>query len=459
MRRQAAPAARTPPAARAASNRPGWQARPELAVRPAGAARPELAVRPTRGGAPGTDGGTPDTSGATDVRPDLSGDAPAIVLTGRRSFVVTSTLSYEAGVTGPPSHTFTIVVDADALKAISGGAGEGTLSSMEKLGLVYRFIGMTRFALSSGCMSSVNYVDLQFHVDPSGVLMGTGAGTLTLVTGDVGRVVLVRSSLSGVPDTQRPTLTPTSGPLTDPLSSVTVSTTEPLPRGMTPMLVSAGESIPLAAPPTPEAFVYQFSKPARMLHYARQYQLITDGIADFAGNAATAGLGFMTEAPPPLAPEDGFEAVTAATLGGGQVLSGSGAPVIAGTRSLYVPPTSSPATPAVRLALRLPVAAGDTTFAFSYRTVNPGYSSGVFFRIGSEGRSVVSLGLPGDPVQTTPATINGSSVALGPVTTFRTTLPADVGSELVFQRTVQAAGCGLPLPPFPGIIIDDLRVE
>ena len=258
---------------------------------------------PGRGGAPGTDGGTPDTSGATDVRPDLSGDAPAIVLTGRRSFVVTSTLSYEAGVTGPPSHTFTTVVDADALKAISGGAGEGTLSSMEKLGLVYRFIGMTRFALSSGCMSSVNYVDLQFHVDPSGVLIGTGVGTLTLVTGDVGRAVLVRSSLSGVPDTQRPTLMPTSGPLTDPLSSVTVSTTEPLPRGMTPMLVSAGESILLAAPPTPEAFVYQFSKPARMLHYARQYQLITDGIADFAGNAATAGIGFMTEAPPPLAPK------------------------------------------------------------------------------------------------------------------------------------------------------------
>ena len=111
------------------------------------------------------------------------------------------------------------------------------------------------------------------------------------------------------------------------------------------------------------------------------------------------------------------------------------------------------------LALRLPVAAGDTTFAFSYRTVNPGYSLGVFFRIGSEGRSVVSLGLLGDPVQTTPADDQRDSVALGPVTTFRTTLPADVGSELVFQRTVQAAGCGLPLPPFPGIIIDDLRVE
>jgi hypothetical protein len=40
------------------------------------------------------------------------------------------------------------------------------------------------------------------------------------------------------------------------------------------------------------------------------------------------------------------------------------------------------------------------------------------------------------------------------------TLPPDAHSEVALQRTAQSyAGCGGPMPPISGLIIDDLRAE
>ena len=68
-----------------------------------------------------------------------------------------------------------------------------------------------------------------------------------------------------------------------------------------------------------------------------------DGITDLAGNAPppAARPPSPPAPPPPLVAADGFESVTDATLGGAQVLSGAGAPVITGARSLYIPPGDS----------------------------------------------------------------------------------------------------------------------
>jgi hypothetical protein len=50
-------------------------------------------------------------------------------------------------------------------------------------------------------------------------------------------------------------------------------------------------------------------------------------------------------------------------------------------------------------------------------------------------------------------------VSLGPVATAEIPLPADIGGELVILESLPALNAGLPAPPPPGIIIDDLRVE
>jgi hypothetical protein len=405
---------------------------------------------------PSGDGGIgPDVAG-----PDLLPDDGPPPFSGIRSFVVTSTFPQDAGISGVSSHTFTLNLHGDVRVAIAGGPREGAQFAfgIDADG-AFHSTQPVRFAIASGCQSSVTYAALTFTIDASGTLQGTARGTLLLISGDVGTPMNVTTSLTGVPDTQAPTLSLAAS--TDPLGGLAVFASEPLPRGTNPTLVSAGgDSITLAAPPSLDPFVHRFSMPERMLRYNEQYSLVIAGIADFVGNeATTTSTGFTTIAPPPLAPEDGFESITDTALGGAEVLSGSGAPVIAGSRSLYIPPTIAPTSPGPRFEVRLPVAAGDTALRFRYRTVNPGYSSGVFYRIGSEGASILPVTLPGEPVQTTPATINGNAVMLSPLTTLTVPLPDDVGDEIVLQRTVQQAGCARPFPPFPGIIIDDLRVE
>jgi hypothetical protein len=186
-------------------------------------------------------------------------------------------------------------------------------------------------------------------------------------------------------------------------------------------------------------------------------------MSDFAGNAATGSLEFTTRAPPPLVAADGFESVTDTMLGGAQVLSGAGAPIISGARSLYVPPgnTIGPGAPTTQMALRLAVAPGSKMVRFAYRAVNPGASQAPYFSLASVGGSL-TFGTPivNNTSGTAPAMIGQAQVTLGPLMAGEILLPADVTDEIVLARIAPRAYCGSPaLQPLPGIIIDDLRVE
>jgi hypothetical protein len=269
--------------------------------------------------------------------------------------------------------------------------------------------------------------------------------------------------LSGVPDAEPPRLT---GPTTqiDVFAPVTFTATEPLPPNTTAVLVDLRGDRLVLAPGALEA-VFSFPAPAKMWRYNDQYTLMLDGIIDFGGNLARPddAISFTTGAPPPLVAEDGFESGTGTTVGGAQVLSGSGAPTITGARSLYIPPVNGTvptgSSETTQIALRLALSAGDTVVRFSYRTVNPNtILGGSYFLMASEGGLITSPTLPPDSAQPTAATINQSSVMLGPVTTATFPLPSDAAGEIVLTRRLRGSG-GLPPRPETGVIIDDLRAE
>jgi len=194
-----------------------------------------------------------------------------------------------------------------------------------------------------------------------------------------------------------------------------------------------------------------------------RYRLNVDGVTDFAGNAAgPPTLDFTTRAAPPLVAEDGFESVTGPTLDGAQILLGPAAPVIAGTRSLYMPSAPSPTAQATQFALRLAVAPGDTVVRFSYRVVEPpSRPDSTPFAVGSPGASRLVMMLPRTTAPNELVTIaDRGSVWVGPLATAEIPLPPDAASEVVIARIQRGYGCpGALLPPVEGIIIDDLRVE
>jgi hypothetical protein len=149
------------------------------------------------------------------------------------------------------------------------------------------------------------------------------------------------------------------------------------------------------------------------------------------------------------------------------VLSGSGAPTIAGTRSLYMPPLTSipPGTGDVRqLVARLAVDPGDTVLRFSYRIVVPANSTASGFgqaryQVASQGGMVIS-GVPSIiTAPTTVATIGSyGDFMVGPLATADIDLSFDVIDEVTFMR-IAPGGSGLFSFSVAGMILDDLRLE
>jgi len=315
----------------------------------------------------------------------------------------------------------------------------------------------------------VTYNDLKFTIDAGSGLTDTNQSQVVVLMGDIGSSAAATMSLTGVSDTEPPRLT-MAGDAADPFASFTVVSSEPLPPAASFVLRAAsGETTELSTGGIAGTFITLFQKPAQVLRYATQYNLVTDAITDFAGNAAT-GLGsltFTTRALPPLAAEDGFEGVATTTFGGVPVLSGAGAPTITGATSLYIAPVTAFGTTQPQLAVRLRLTPGDSVIRFNYRTVNPGvgsgpgFSYGVGFAVGSEGGTFTGPTLPPDAsTATTAATIGGTQVSLGAVMTATFAVPTDATTEVVLTRThARFNSCGFPLPAIAGIIIDDLRVE
>jgi len=413
------------------------------------------------GGNIGQDGG-----GALDAAWDVT-------FGGRESFVVTSEVTTDSGP--PVSHTFTMTVDSRQQIAIIGSPGSGTIVPVEQVpgGLRVRF-DYTSFAFGipavAVCGATVTYSDAVIVIDPGLHLSGTGRGERTTYDPSGTKSVPATAVLTGVLDTEGPTLSLTAGgDLGDPWTPLWVVASEPLPTTQrAPVLRSAGGDI-MAFEPQPSgggAFISVLARPTRMLRFNDQYYVTFDGVTDLMGNAPTSATSqtFTTRPLPPLVAADGFESVSEATLDGARILSGAGAPTITGARSLYLPPAESlgSASTVTQFALRVPIAVGNTVLRFSYRTVNPGDTSNVYYVVGSVGGPIGTASLPSDVAgPTTQATIDQIPVTLGPVQTAAIGLPGSTYIEVVFARLAsQPMACGGPAPrPVPGVIIDDLHAE
>ena len=411
------------------------------------------------GGSIWTDGGTID--GPWDAG-----------FSGRRSFVVTSQMTSDAGASA--THRFTMVFDADQRIAIIGANGEGSTVGVQQVADgTFRFTYAISFSVTvpGTCSARVQYDNVGFNLDATGRLMGAGQGQLTTSQTEVGNRVLVTTSLTGVADTVTPTLALVTGggDIADPFPSFFVISPEPLPLDSHAVLRAAGgDVIGLTPSPQNEGFITVFSMPAAiLLRYGETYRVDTGDLADFAGNRAapTNALTFTTKPAPPLIAADGFESVTDAMLGGAEVLSDAGAPTITGSRSLYIPPVETQsAPPTTQLALRIAIAPGNRVLRFSYRSVSTAVAStsyGANFKVASVGGSIVSTALP-SPEANGPfdVVIDGTAVALGPVMTATINLPADATGEVVLARITQGgSSCGAPIALPSGLIIDDLRAE
>jgi len=421
------------------------------------------------GAAGGIGGGAAIDGG---VATDAAWDAP---FAGRRSYTVMSTLTPATGTDGaatgwPGWHVFTVVLDADQRTAIVGADASVTLATVVPTAEGFQVAGPISFWLGSGCqLTTVSYDALSFTFDPAGRLLGSGSGQMSTYAENFGQAVATTMSMTGDLDSVGPTLSLSAArDFEDPFTSFAVASSEPVPTDTWPLLRSqSGDEMALTPSSTSGGYVTAFLKPEVLLRYGETYRIDFAGVADFAGNPAgggtTAGLGFTTVAAPPLIAADGFESVTAATLGGAQVLSGTGAPIISGTRSLYVPPVSGIGDfgNVTQLALRVTVTPGSKVLRFSYRDVNPGTTTTASFSIASVGGSIVGGVACAAGAAATTATIGGVQVTLSPIATMSIDLPDDASSEIVVARRIWLNGnCGGPMvAPVPGIIIDDMRTE
>ena len=124
-------------------------------------------------------------SGSMDYDAGATGDGGAAVdgpCSGRRSFIVTSTLtlapSPDAGVNdGSLSHVFTMVIDGDGWTAITGSGSYPYLSRLEPAPGGFRLGRQPGLTLNGA--GSVHYDNLTFRFDPAGQLLGTANGKVS----------------------------------------------------------------------------------------------------------------------------------------------------------------------------------------------------------------------------------------------------------------------------------------
>ena len=375
-----------------------------------------------------------ESDGAMEARPEV----PDTLFSGRRSFLVTSTLSATgSGATvSPTSHVFTMVIDGDRKTAISGANLTARANPFQSTPGGFRFADLPLFLQVTGgaCPPMVRYSDLTFTVDSAGRLSGSGSGQLMTNERGTRANVDITMALAGVPDVVPPTVTLVvlgSSDLTDPFSFHTALSSEPLPRSPSPVLRAAGGDVAAFSSASADEFALSFgAQPPFLLRYGEQYQVDISGIRDFAGNDAVGapeGLSFTTRPPPPLVAPDGFESVTDATLGGAQLLSAAGDPIISGTRSLYVPPPALGST--VQLTLRLAITPGASTLRFAYRSVNGGSNFLYMMEYASVGGGRWSADLGPGVGAMAAGVIGGTQVTLGPVTAVTIPLPGRLGRD------------------------------
>src|SRR6185312_8217301 len=377
---------------------------------------------------------------AQDATADATRDAAAdaIVLTGRHAFdvnvvlAVTPSTSLPSGPTSFPTTAHaTLVLDASAGWLLIGAVGQGSSAAATASGSALSIAAPVSLAVpfSGACdgRATLRFATLAVTVDGAGRLHGTGSGLASYIVGDLGYNQAFTATLDGLPDATPPSLPLDTAGVLDPLASARFAVSEPLPAGAKAQLVAADGSLfdlsPEMSSDGSPAFVTAFRVPVA-LAFGASYQVVLDQMVDFAGNQALPPkTPLATLAAPALLTDGGFETTTG--LDTSLISSGGDLPVISGTKSLYLDPGMF-AWQGSAVSFRLAVHPGDRAVRFSYRVASS-YQSGIFYGaivIGSAGAPIASLAtLP----QGTPTTMltrsNGTTVTLGPVSSFELPLP------------------------------------
>lgn len=423
--------------------------------------------------------------GSVSDEPQSDAPAPDGAMIGVRSFDVVAAISGAADAEFVPPQTdrFTLVIDADARRAIAGGNGPaaviGITSSDEKTFRSTGAFGVAVRGFSCAGFYVISYDSFEVTVTGDS-LVGSASGKAKIsLCGDCGaRDIPFTATLTGLRDATPPALdvvdlggVPNPFPTT-PFDDLYVRAREPLPISATARLVGDDGSTVDLVPQIIDGevpLVVGFTKPKVVLRTGRAYGIALGGLVDFAGLVDRSGVlvRYAGFAEAPTVAEDGFESVTDATFGGAMVMTTGGPlPAISGNTSLYVgtgisPGIDSPSWLTARLA-RQP---GDTMLRFSYRMVAGG-SSTLSLRVGSEGASPLPNNFRLEHTVPTPPTetimLGGRQINLYPVDQGEVALPADATGDVLIVINSTPPRCPLPLGgggPSGSVLIDDLRLE
>jgi hypothetical protein len=443
-----------------------------------------LAACSGKGGGAGPDGAArADGRDALEVGGDAGGADLATgeaLPVGFRAYDVTATLTL-ASMSGavdfatfPTTFPFTFAWNPATGAAYTGADGAfGAASVVTTDNRTFRSAGWRAgapFAMSCTGWGDVSFDEVTFSLE-GGALRGTGSGEATYATNAGVFSAATTAVLVGASDVTPPTFT-SPGAAVDPLASIALEASEPLPSGASASLLGApsGDTLPLdgVALDAPETSLDGFVTTGQALHYGETYTLVTDHVVDYAGNAPGAPVTFTTRAAPPLVPEDGFESVTGTMFAGAGVLRGGPLVPLAGETSLLLNTGYGggfgflPYDLGSSLAVRLTLAPGDTVIRFDSQLIAPDPIDAAFFvgeiRFGSVGGTVGvsrNVGGVGFVKETLPQL---GDVYVSPEKTIDLPLPADAAGEITFEIVGEIDLC--MQPPSPTVlVVDNLRVE
>jgi hypothetical protein len=401
---------------------------------------------------------------------------------GYRAYDMTATVTLASTSAGgdfstfPTTVPFTFSWDPGTKTAYIGADGSLTKAPVEttdnRTFQSHNWIVGAPFAPSCTGAGSLSLGDVSFTLE-GGTLRGTAtSGTATYGTNAGSFTVAAMATLVGGPDVTPPAFT-SLGTMFDPLATMVLSASEPLPSDVSASLVStpSGDTVALGGAPFSVADTARTElrmKRALMLRYGETYTLVGDQLADFAGNKPTAPVSFTTRAAPPLVPADGFESVTGTMFAGAGVLHGGPLTPIAGATSLLLNTGYGggfgflPYDLGSSLVVRLAVPPGATKVSFDAQLIAPDPIDTAAFvgdvRFGSVGGTVVvqeDVAGSGFVKETLPEL---GDIYVSPVQTIELALPPDATGEIAFEIVGEIDLCAQPPSPTV-LVVDDLRVE
>jgi hypothetical protein len=397
--------------------------------------------------------------------------------TGPRSFDMVAALSLDGSAAVPPTSKFTLVLDAAPDLAIVGANGRGALIGVmvddgRRYVLNQRFWTQINATDACGKADAVHYDDLDV-IASNGGLIGSATGSASLSYNDSGVLVPISATVTGSSDQTPPTLD-TSGPLpATPFDTFALTASEPLPMTAAARLVAYdGTTIPLT--PTvvtgvAVSLVLGFTKPDVVLRAGQSYDVVFDGLVDFAGLVAPPGSSLRLVSFPvaPVVPTDGFESAAGDVLAGAMVVrSGGSVPVISGDASLYIGGPGAPfldAPDGRTLLLKVARQNEETTLHFGCRVL--AWQADTTFagslQMGSEGGSPGPVLAPFVATATTEmaTTVAGQTVYLSDAVQVDLALPTDATDEVLLRIAPTDTSCAPVAAPSAGLVIDDLRLE